>query len=449
MRLMKRSASVPWPARHGQHGSKGLLTIALTGILCLVLLSACGLHTGSGEIAFLRGDQVWTVQSDGSSPQALSQSGALDFAWSPDHHQLVFRYTDSPQATTGASPFAPPAPDTPADLAIESVNGGYALQITPMQRGELRSAAWWDVSGNRLAYREGATSGSPTLYVVSQADQPVGIARKILLDDVSIPAMSPDGKRVAVLDPSGAVRVGAPGTLGAVVATGALTTLPAPGNSRPARVLWRPGHDALLYAEASANGVSFIVRDLAGGGTSTLATTASALDAAFSPDGALLLVRTPNSFELWSATGSTTPIFSWPETDPLALPWWSPDSHAILVQDASGWSLVDVVRKSVSSVIAFPPHAGAPPTAVPSSASWTPATSDPWSPDGSQVVFAAPAGSHLNGANLAVPTSGKTGLYVAPFRPGHLDTATLIYSGVPRAPAWGYAAPDTVFLVAG
>ena len=51
--------------------------------------------------------------------------------------------------------------------------------------------------------------------------------------------------------------------------------------------------------------------------------------------------------------------------DPLALPWWSPDGSMVLVQDASGWSLVDVPVHSVSRVITFPQPVtppGAPPT---------------------------------------------------------------------------------------
>lgn len=443
---MKRSASPPQPIRRVRQSLARPLVLALAGILTLVLLSACSLHTGADEIAFVQGNQLWTIQSDGNSAQSVSQNGVLDFAWSPDHHQIVFRYTSSGSAVTSGAPYTPP--DAPADLAIQSVNGGYALQITPSQRGDLRSAAWWDSSGNRLVYREATTPGSPVEYVVSQADQPVGIARKILLDDASIPAVSSDGKRVAVIDPSGAVRVGATGALGTVTATGALLELSGSGGHRPARVLWQPKHNALLYATASASGIAFVLRDLASGGTRVLAATASAVDAAFSPDGTLLLVRTPTDFELWSAAGSPMPLFAWPETDPLALPWWSPDSRAILVQDTFGWRLVDVAAKRERQVVTYPADAGSPGT-PPASATWTPATSDPWSPDGSQVVFAAPPLSELNGTPLARPQHGGAGLYVASVQPDRFTAASLIYSGAPAAPAWGFAVPDTVFLVPG
>lgn len=425
-----------------------ILAATLIVLCCCVLLSACGLHAGTDEIAFVRGDQLWTIQSDGSSPSADSQSGILDFAWSPDHHQLVFRYINR-QAKPPIAPGAPNtlgAPDAPADLAIQSVNGGYALQITPSQQGELRGAAWWDAEGNRLVYRESTEAAGSALFVLSQADQPVGIGRKILLDDASIPAVSPDGKQIAVIDPTGNVRVGAPGVPGSRVAAGALLTLLGPGGNRPARLLWQPGHDALLYATSTGNGIKFALHDLHGG-TRTVATTASALDAAFSPDGSLLLVRTPSSFELWSAAGSSTPLFSWPETDPFALPWWSPDGHAILVQDAAGLELVTVGAKRVRRVISFPSGASSV-TALPSRPTWTPATADPWSLDGSQIVFTAPPGSRGTSALLAQPKQGAAGLYVAALKGDDLGLPRLIFSGSIRSPSWGYAAPDTEFLAA-
>lgn len=443
MRTMKRTES-----HHRRHRARACVSrlscLLLVAAFCSAPLSACAVQSGSDEIAFLQGTKLWMVQRDGSGARSDSQNPVLDFAWSPDHHQLVFRYTGPNPATAPESVLATAA-DAPADLAIQSVNGGYALQITPAHPGELRSAVWWDADGNRLIYRETAAVGEPPLYIDSQADQPVGIGRKILLDDASLPALAPDGKQVAVLDPSGAVRVGAPGALGKVVATGALLRLSGADGGRPARVLWQPQRDALLYATASASGVAFVLRDLVGDTTRTVATTAVALDAAFSPDGTLLLVRTPSGFELWNTAGGAAPIYSWPESDLLALPWWSPNSHAILVQDHSGWTLVDVPGRHTEPVLAFPAGAALVP-ATSSSTTWTPATGDPWSPDGTQVVVAAAVGSQLNGKALPPPQHGDTGLYVLVLRSGHVGDARLIVSGEPRAPAWGYAAPDTVFL---
>ena len=71
------------------------------------------------------------------------------------------------------------APDAPGDLSVGSVSGGSVVQITPNLAGLARSDAWWNTDGNRLLYRESLAGVGlvGATYVVSQADQPVGIAR--------------------------------------------------------------------------------------------------------------------------------------------------------------------------------------------------------------------------------------------------------------------------------
>lgn len=418
--------------------------LALLLLMCITpLLASCGLHSGADVIAFLRDGALWTIQSDGSSPMPVVSSGVDGFAWSPDHHQLVFRfgsdaYPQPPQSTRGA-------PDSPGDLAIVSVNGGTALQITPQNSGVLRSDAWWNLDGNRLIYRErlNASSAPPT-YVVSQADQPVGIARKPVYG-ATIPALSPDGKQVATIDSAGNVRLGMPGALGAVLASGALLTLPA--TNRPARALWQPNHNALLYATGASAGVSLVLRDLNDGAPArTLVTVPALLDAAFSPDGAWLLIRTPTDFQLYTVATPATQVFLWSETDPLALPWWAPDSRTILVRDVAGWQQVDIPNRAIHPLLTYgQPGAAA---SLAADTDWHPAASSPFSPDSTRIVFVAPAGSTWLGSQLPPPKSGKTGLYVASFQHDSPGQPMLIDSGADYAPSWGYSAPSTVFLEA-
>lgn len=472
-----------YPGERLWHGcSRGrqrlLALLSLLALSAIVpLMASCALHPAAGELAILRDGHLWTIQSDGSSPIMIAGPRIMGFAWSPDHHQLVFRIgSGGPGATPSAHP-APStlgatrgAPDAPGDLAISSVNGGYALQITPSAPGWMRSDAWWNPGGNRLIYREQPTgSHQSPVYYVSQADQPVGIARKPLLDDASMPALSADGARVAVVDPAGNVRVGAPGTIGTIVATGALLVLP--GTNRPARVLWQPHHDALLYATGGTArtagttpgtipgttlGTILVLRNIAGG-SRVLGATAALLDVAFSPDGSLLLVRTPEAFELWSVRAPNGSLFTWPEADPRAVPWWSPDGHDLLVQDTRGLTLVDLVHRTVRSVLRY--HTSASPegqmtaarqatSQAPWQATWHPATDNPWSPDGRQLVFAAPGGSSWLGAPLPRPEEGTQGLYVAAIHGDTIGAASLIASGAHLVPAWSYLDPSTAFLVA-
>ncbi|MGH2517057.1 MAG: hypothetical protein ACRDHP_15515, partial [Ktedonobacterales bacterium] len=271
-----------------------------------------------------------------------------------------------------------------------------------------------------------------------------GIARKLVFDAATLPVLSPDGQRVAVIDSAGNLRLGAPNTLGAVLTSGALSTLP--GANRPARVLWQPHANALLYdAPAQSGGVALILRDL-NGSSRTLATVPALLDAAFSPDGTLLLVRTPSEFQVYRVQNPGAPRFTWPESDPLALPWWSPDSHTILVQDSTGWQQVNITSATVHPVLVYSQPGAA--AALGADTAWHPAATSPYSPDGSQVVFAAPSGSAWRGAQLTQPNKSSVGLYVASYQNDNPAQPALIDSGADYAPGWSYLDPSTAFLVA-
>ncbi|HLJ80545.1 MAG TPA: hypothetical protein VKT52_03590, partial [Ktedonobacterales bacterium] len=227
------------------------------------------------------------------------------------------------------------------------------------------------------------------------------------------------------------------------IAGGALSVLP--DTNRLARVLRQPHASALLYDIASPSGVSLMLHSL-NGSTRTLATVPALLDAAFSPDGSLLLVRTLTDFQLYSAATSGAPLYTWPETDPLALPWWSPDGRVILVQDATGWQQIDVIHHTLRPLLIYG-QPGAP-AMLDANTSWHPATTSPYSPDGSQIVFAARTGSAWLGSQLPTPRKSATGLYVASFQNGHPGQAALIDSGADYAPGWSYLDPSTAFLVA-
>jgi len=410
------------------------------------LSSGCGVHPGGDALAFVRGGQLWTIQADGSDAHRIANGGIVGFAWSPDHHQLVFRTTTQNDVAVPSTPLAA-APDALGDLYVTSINGGSPVQISPSLGLLARSDAWWDPNGNRLLYRENIPlpSGRPgsLSYIESQADQPLGIASKTLQGVASLPVLAADGSRIAVIDPDGNVRVGPPETLGSVIASRAILMLP--GSSRPGRVLWQPRHDALLYATAASDGVALVLRDL-GGGARTLVTVPVLLDAAFSPDGTRMLVRTPQDFSLWTIAQTSAPIFSWPESDPSAIAFWSPDGRAVLVDDASGSQLISIARRTVTPLLTFAtlanPHAAQPPLL------WHPATGSPWSPDGTGIVFVAANDDTWHRSALPKLSSRTTGLYVGTINgDGTPGAAALIDAANGLAPSWGYADPSSVFLL--
>jgi dipeptidyl aminopeptidase/acylaminoacyl peptidase len=425
------------------------------------LLGACGLHPGGDALAYVSGGQLWTIGGDGANRHAIASGAIVGFAWSPDHHQLVYR-TLAHGSAAAALPTTPmgSAPDAPGDLFDTSINGGAPLQISPSSSGSsslARSDAWWNPQGNRLLYRESYGAADTTLYIASQADQPLGIARKTLLDTATLPVLAPDGARVATIDPSGNVRVGALGVEGTVIATGALLSLPETG--RPARVLWRPGHNALLYAAPGPSGVAYVLRDPSGGATRSISPSARPLDAAFSPDGARLLVHTQQGFELTNVDAPGGTVYTWPEQDPAAVAYWSPDGHLVLVADSGGLQLVNPTTHSVTPLLAYAtqanPHAAQPGQVSPF---WHPAAGSPWSPDGTRIVFVASASDRWRGEPLPAPRSaggntgsgatGLTGLYVAPLTSdGTAGAATLLGSGDVRGPDWSFIDPSAAFLL--
>ncbi|HUY76163.1 MAG TPA: hypothetical protein VMV29_05300 [Ktedonobacterales bacterium] len=440
-----------WHALWRSRGVAALMATLLAA-LTLTALAGCGLtlHPGGDQIGFLRGGQLWVINPDGSLPRELSGSDIVGFAWSPTHHQLVFRYGAGAYALASALPpgATSAAPDADANLGISSINGGAPTQITPVTGAMQRSDGWWDAQGNRLLYREyPLTLGTPPapVYIDSQSDQPVGIARKPLLDAAGIPTLSPDGLRAAVVDPAGDVRVGAPGQTGAVVARGALLTLPAIGGaSRPARLLWQPQHNALLYATATSatagGGVTLRLLDLGSGQSRAVLTATNLLDVAFAPDGSLLLTHTLGALSLWRLSGGAS-IYTIPETDPTALVWWSPDGHILLIQDVAGLTLVDAQTGAVRAQMRYATSLAEPtPTTL-----WRPGASSPWSGDSQQIVFVAPSNATWQGRALPAPSHSATGLYVVAASGG---APTLIDSHADTQPGWSYPDPATTFLMA-
>lgn len=417
----------------------------LLALLVAALLAGCSFHPGGAQIAYLNGDQLWAVNPDGSQPRELAPQGVRGFAWSPDHHELVFRYGASTAESLPGATWAPS--EGVSELATTSISGGQPLQITPTAPHLARSDAWWDPKGNRLLYREyvPGTALISAIYIESQNDQPVGIARKVVVDAAALPTLSPDGSRVAVIDPQGAVRVGAASQAGAALAQNVLIRMSSDG--RPARVLWRPGHDAVVYFTAGDNGATTLnLLDLGTRRSQPITSMSGLRDAAFSPDGSLLLLANPTGYLIWSM-GGPAPRAVIPEADPLAQVYWSPDGRWLLVEDHSGARLIRASDWSVQGTLTY--AAPLPEPQINDTTLWRPATSSPWSGDSSAFTLASGAAT-WQGKPLATPANGAiAGLYVEQVSQNAAPSApTLIASGNISAPGWSAPDPSTTVLMA-
>jgi hypothetical protein len=214
-------------------------------------------------------------------------------------------------------------------------------------------------------------------------------------------------------------------------------------------LLWQPLHNALLYPVANAGGgVKLTLVGLDGKDRWSLSLPAL-VDAAFSPDGSLLLVRTLTQFEVFKV-GSTGSLFSWPESDAAALPWWAPDSNRLVVLDHSGLTLVDVHRRVTETLLTFEASGSSSPAAV-NSTQWHPATTNPWDMSGGQIVFAASKGDTWRQVGktttLPAPSTGDHGLYVVALQGDTPGVPDLIDSGNDSLPTWSYSDPSTTFLI--
>jgi Tol biopolymer transport system component len=433
----------PHPGADGHKARLRRLASFVALALMSALLAGCAFNPGGEQLAWQMGTQLWVANPDGSNARQLAPRDIAGYAWSPDHHELVFRYSGAANPPPAGAPWA--APETSSELAVVSISGGQATQITPTGNGLVRSDAWWDPDGNRLLYREyGAGAALAAVYYDSQNDQPVGIARKVVLNAASLPTLSPDGMRVAVIDPEGAVRVGPPAQTGKIMAHGAIQTLS--GTGRPARLLWRPGHETLLYPTAGAQPDTTELRwlDLTSGQTSQFTTQTNLRDVAFSPDGSMVLLDLPDSLLIWPVDGAGSRR-SIPESDPLAQAFWSPDGRWILVEDSAGMRLYSVTGDTQpQATLTYAAPLSAP--TISAGTPWRPATANPWNPDGSAIVFAS-GPAQWQGASLARPQRGPAGIYVEQIgENGPSGAPTLIASGDVRVPSWGYSDPSTVLL---
>lgn len=419
--------------------------LALAAVLAL--LAGCDFHSGGDQIAWLTGDQLWVANPDGSSPRQLAPRTVAGFAWSPDHRELVFRYNGFTNPPPAGAVWA--SVENPSQLAVVSISGGSATDITPPANGQSRSDGWWDPQGNRLLYREYGSAGgaSAAVYYDSQDDQPIGIARKVVLGSISIPTLAPDGMRVAVIDPDGNVLLGPPAQTGAIKARGALAALPATG--RPGRLLWRPGHDQLVYpAPADApDATTLRLLDIASGLSTDITSITNLLDASFSPNGALLLLRGPQTTLIWPVNGQA-PVGVIHESDPLAQAYWSPDSRWLLMEDSTGLTLYSATAEfhGVATVTYAAPLAEPQTTG---GTAWRPATANPWKPDSSAFVFATAGASWFgpNGQRASLRPNGPAGIWVEQLgASGPSGAPTLIASGNVTSPSWAYSDPSTVLL---
>lgn len=427
------------------------LTLALLG-----MLAACTPgDLGNEEIAFVRNGTLWTITPQGANAfEAVAQpTPLLGYGISPNHQLFVFRTLDSALVRTAGAhlavnPLTGLAGDAPGAVSTVGIDGGTPIPLILTTPHLARSNAWWSPNGTRLLYREGAgpTLGSPALvtWIVSQNDQPEGIARKMLPDSFSIPSINATNTLVAASSPQGIFLTTLAGTDLAFVQRGALPGHPLPASLE--RVLWQPGqaHPALLYASRpQPGGVVSLVLLRPGGQTSILA-RCQCFQFAWSPDGTRVLYSDPGGYTMLNlADGSRLTLVA----EHAAIPYWSPDSQALLLDGLHTLTLVRLADHQVQVLLSDgrPPVMTDAPLSNPA-AFLQPVANSVWNIDGRRFVFV---------------TRGRTSWLGQPLPSGDgLYTLTLDAHDQPQGgpflvdgnrqdtqPGWSYALPETSFLL--
>lgn len=435
--------------------------LSLIVLLLTIFLAACSPgHLGGNEIAFVRDGHLWTIDPNGANAFEVEAdtSPVIGYAWSPDHQMFVFRELDSHYATTTAGKHLSENPltglpgDLPASLNTVSIDGGMPIPIIGSSSTMQHSNAWWNSSGNRLLYREYSTTKnlkpSSITWYVSQDDQPNGIARKSLPPSYSIPSFNPDSSLAIGNSQSGVFSTTLAGTNFHLLKSGVL-----PGHPLPAtleRLLWQPAHThpLLLYAIVALQ--PFTTRGAApstqlvldnGVGTITSIATCNCTQFAWSPDGNAILYATGATYSIYNLAAHS--IFS-VSGEAGSVPYWSPDSHFILLDGLHSLSLVSIASQSQQALLSDGMPA-APASALPGvNALLQPVPNSLWAADSQRFLILTRGRLLWQGQKLV---SGD-GMYVVTLNTsGKISSQpSRVDAGHDSQPGWSYENSNTSFL---
>jgi hypothetical protein len=455
-------------------------------LLLAVFLSACSPgHIGNNEISFVRDGQLWTIDPDGANAFEVTSNNTqvIGYAWSPDHRILAFRTLDSDfsKNETGrhitSNQVTGLTNDVPSVINSIGIDGGTPIPIAVSSAGIQHSNAWWNPAGSRLLYREESTNviqnAGTQSWWISQSDQPLDIARKLLPYTYSIPTLSLNNMAIGNSN-QGIFTTSLAGTQFQFILQGALPGHPLPASLE--RILWQPFHinPSILYAIATettgkvppflckggssgvgsgdpcgrplgsnttAMPVKLILRD-SQEQTKTLA-ICSCTQFAWSPDGNSILYSTGTQYTFLNIKDLSSFSVS---AEYASVPYWSPDSRFIILDGLHTLHLVNVVSQR-QQVLLRDIASGSDTAYSPlpdSSALLQPISNSIWSSDSQQFLFLTRNRFLWQGKKL---DSGE-GLYTVSIDGnGRVQgSPAVVDTGNDSQASWTYEDPNTSFL---
>lgn len=438
-----------------------LLLFMLLILLMLLspILSACASgQPGGNEIAFLRNGHLWTIHPDGTHAFAIVNDTlpVLSYSWSPSHHLLVYRQLDATFAKTAAgkhiesNPLTMEPGDLPSSVNTIGINGGTPMPTMFSSATISYSSPFWNANGHHLIYRQEtlpAHSPDAALWLVSQDDQPGGIATKTLPRSYTIPSVAAGTNTVVGNYTQGVFTTTLAGTNQHTIMQGNL-----PGHPLPAtleRLLWQPAHSqpALLYAitsaSSSANTVQLRLR-YASGQTMTLA-TCQCVQFAWSPDGNAVLYSSGTNYTIIDLIHKTSVHLS---GEANSIPYWSPNSHFLLLDGLHTLSLISATTGQKQILLSDTTDSSqAEAVTLPGvDALLHPIPNTIWATDSTHFLFLTRGRTLWQKRSL----SSKSGLYVVTItNKGQIQgQPVLVDSGNDSQAGWGYENANTSFLFA-
>jgi hypothetical protein len=215
------------------------------------------------------------------------------------------------------------------------------------------------------------------------------------------------------------------------------------------RVLWQPAHEnpALLYALIPSSQTSgqdqFTLMLRAATGQTRILANCTCRQFAWSPDGNSILYSTNQGYTVLHLQSGVRFQFN---SEHGAVPYWSPDSQALLLDGLHTLTLVHIETQQIQVLLS---DGNAPVmTDGPLAGSFVPlqpVENSPWNVDSRRFVLITRGRTQWQGQTL----SSSNGLYLISLNKQDEPAGTPVlvdHNGHDTQPGWSYANPNTSFL---